>query len=156
MKISQIKPCSTDSDLKKTKQIEETPGDFTRLLAEESEKMFKTTESLGGGMQPVSLPSVGNYLPLGVERGFSDEYHRVALDVEGTINRLETLQFALQDPKGGMKSVKAAIGDLAASAGELQESVTGLPETHPLRRIAEELSILAHVESIKYKRGDYL
>jgi hypothetical protein len=156
MKISEIKHCGTDSELKKTKQAEGTPGEFTRLLAEESEKMGETVGGVGSGMQPVSIASVGDYLPLGVGRGYSDEYHRAEFGVEGTINRLEKLQLALQDSKGGLKSVESAIGDLAVGAGELQESVASLPEKHLLRQMADELSILAHVESIKYRRGDYL
>jgi hypothetical protein len=36
------------------------------------------------------------------------------------------------------------------------ESLKELPEEHPLRRIADELNILTYVESVKWRRGDYI
>ena len=156
MKILEINQCNPGSELKRTKPADRSPGEFTRLLTEESEKMGETIREVRSGMEPVALPSVMDFRSAGVGRDFSEEYRRAELGVERTINRLADLQSALQDPKGGLKAVDAAIGDLSASAGEMQESVAGLPENHLLRQIADELSILAHVESIKYRRGDYL
>jgi len=156
MKISEIKQCNLGSEPKKTKPTDTPPGEFTRLLEEESEKMGETVREVRSGMEPVALPSVMDFRPAAVQRHFSEEYRKAELAVEGTINRLEKLQLALQDSKGGLKTVAASIGDLSASAGELQESVTGLPADHPLRQMADELSVLAHVESIKHRRGDYL
>jgi hypothetical protein len=156
MKISEIKQYTTGSEPRKTKPVDAVPGEFTRLLAEESGKMDETIKVVRSGMEPVTLPSVKDYLPAGVGRDFSNEYHKAELGLEGTINRLEKLQLALLDLKGGLKPVGAAIENLTAGAGELQESVAELPENHLLRQMADELSIIVHVESIKYRRGDYL
>jgi hypothetical protein len=156
MKISEIKSCIAGSELKKAKPAEGSPGEFSRLLAEESGKTGEAIGGVGSGMEPVALPSAGSFLPAGLGKDFSGGYLKVDRDLEGCINRLEKLQLALQNPKGDLKSIEAAINDLNVSAVGLQESVADLPEKHLLRRMADELSILAHVESIKYRRGDYL
>jgi hypothetical protein len=156
MKISEINQCNPGSEPRKTKPPDGASSEFTRLLAEETERMGQTISEVRSGIEPLAIPSVIDFRPAALQSEFSEEYRRAELAVEGTINQLEKLQLALEDPKEGLETVAASIGDLSASAGALQERATVLPADHPLRQMADELSVLAHVESIKYRRGDYL
>lgn len=156
MKISEINQGNPGCEPRKTKPSDGASSEFTRFLAEESEKMGETISEVRNGMEPVALPSAMDFRPAAVRSDFSEEYRKAELAVEGTINQLEKLQLALEDPKEGLRAVAASIGDLSASAEELQERTTGLPADHPLRPMADELSVLAHVEAIKFRRGDYL
>jgi hypothetical protein len=156
MKISEIKQCDPGSEPKPAKTADGHPGEFSRLLAEESEKMGETIRGAESGMERMTLPSIADFRLAAVRDDFSQNCRTAELAVEGTIDRLEELQLALQDPKGGLKNVAAAIGGLTSAATELQDRVTSLPQNHPLRQMANELSVLACVESVKYKRGDYL
>jgi hypothetical protein len=156
MKISEINQCNPGCEPRKTKSSDGAASEFTRLLAEESEKVGETVSEVRSGMEPVALPSVLNFQPGAVQGNFSGEHREVELAVEGTINQLEKLQLALENPQEGLKTVAASIDDLSASAEKLQERATSLSADDPLRQMADELSVLVHVESIKYRRGDYL
>jgi len=156
MKISEIKQCDASLELRKEKLSKESSCAFDRLLAEESEKIGEASGALRGGTELGALLSTARFSLSPVQNDFSNEYQQAELAVEGAIYRLEQLQAALQDSSGGLKNVASAIGDLCASAEGLQQSVASLPETHLLRQMADELAVMAHVESVKYRRGDYL
>jgi hypothetical protein len=77
-----------------------------------------------------------------------------AIDV--TIEQLERVGDLLHNPAVSPRKVDDAISLLSAEADKMQNNVTRLPDDHPLRQIAAETSVLATVESMKWKRGDYL
>lgn len=157
MKITDIKQCNTGLELQKAKAAEGSPSEFNRLLAEESEKIGgEATKAIDGSLELEVLPPVVDFSLSPVQNDFSGVYQQAELAVEGAIYRLEQLQMALQAPGGGLKNVGAAIDDLSTGAEGLQQTVASLPETHLLRQLADELSVMAHVESVKYRRGDYL
>lgn len=156
MKISEIKQATIDQELQKAKPTEDAPAEFGRLLAEEAGKITGTAGALNSGTELEALSSVVPFQLTPVLNDFSNEYNQAELAVEGAISRMEQLQLALQDPTGGLKQVAAAVDDLTAGAEEVQESVASLPENHQLRQMADELAVLAHVESVKFRRGDYL
>ena len=156
MKITEIKQCNTGLELQKAKPADGSPSEFNRLLAEESGKVGEAAKAVEGGTELGALPPLVRFQLSPVQNDFSDEYQKAELAVEGAIYRLEQLQMALQDSHGGLKNVASAIGDLCTGAEGLQKSVASLPESHFLRQMADELSVMAHVESVKYRRGDYL
>jgi hypothetical protein len=156
MKISEIKESKSGMELRSTKPAEESADMFARLLAEESGKIGESTGATKSCAELAAVPPLVDIKLSGVQNDFSDKYHQAALAIEGTIDRLEKLQSALQDPKGGLKNIAAAVDNLSIGAGELQQSVATLPANHLLRQMADELNVLAHVEEVKFKRGDYL
>jgi hypothetical protein len=156
MKISEITQCKVGQELQKAKAAEDAPTEFNRLLAEEAAKTEGTTGETNRGTPLAALASVTPFHLGPVLNDFSDDYRKAELAVEGTINRMEKLQSALQDSTGSLKQVQAAVTELVAGAEDLQQSVVALPENHQLRQMADELTVLAHVESVKYRRGDYL
>jgi hypothetical protein len=156
MKISEIKQCDLGQELQQAKPSESASAEFNRLLAEETGKLSETAGAVGGGTQLGALSSVMPFQLAPVLNDFSDDYQQAELAVEGAIYRIESLQSALQNPGAGLRSVGAAIDGLTAGVGELQQKVACLPENHLLRQMADELAVMAHVESVKYRRGDYL
>jgi hypothetical protein len=76
--------------------------------------------------------------------------------VDSTIGQLDRLEQLLQSPAATPKHVDDAVNSLSSAAEKLQTSLGDLPGAHPLHQIATEASVLAAVESMKWKRGDYL
>lgn len=155
MKIPEIKQFDSCAELNKTKGAVEFRDEFTRVLAEESGKIGGSTGEVQGGVGPEALPALAAVTLVPVKNDFSDVYRQAELSIEGTICRLERLQEALLDPKGSLKGIAAAIGDLSAGGEELRQSVANLPPNHLLRQMADEMAVLAQVESAKFRRGDY-
>jgi hypothetical protein len=156
MRIPEIRQGNSGLEVKTEKPGDGSPNEFSRLLSEESGKIDASATEVKSGTELEALTSLVKIGLAGVQNDFSEDYRKTELAVEGTISRLEKLQLALQEPKEGLKKVEAAIGDLSTGAEELQQNVVSLPENHPLRQMADELAVLAHVESVKYRRGDYL
>ncbi|MCU0572562.1 MAG: hypothetical protein MUC41_06165 [Syntrophobacteraceae bacterium] len=86
-----------------------------------------------GGQGPLSLPDV-------------DRLERALGEVGA---RLESGTVALGQIEESLKS-------LAAESERLASLVEGFPAGHPLAQLGQELSVLSHVESIKWSRGDYV
>lgn len=156
MKISEVQRGTVGQEVQKAKPARETPAEFGRLLAEEAGKITGAAGEISRGPELGTLSSAMPLQLVSVRNDFSNEYRQASLAVEGAIYRMEQLQAALQDPGGGLKQVGAAIDDLAAGAQALGQSVASLPENHQLRQLADELAVLSHVETVKYRRGDYL
>jgi hypothetical protein len=55
-----------------------------------------------------------------------------------------------------LDAVAQALTNLGQTADEIVHRTQSLAESHPVRRLAEEARVLAYVESVKWRRGDYL
>ncbi len=55
-----------------------------------------------------------------------------------------------------LEAMAQGITDLGHAADEVLRRTQSLAEDHPARRIAAEARVLAYVESVKWRRGDYL
>lgn len=77
-----------------------------------------------------------------------------ALDV--SLGRLEEVQQSVSDQATSPKKIDEMISSLSRDVDSMQEKLASLPKEHPLRKIGNELSLVAHVESVKWRRGDYL
>lgn len=74
---------------------------------------------------------------------------RLKTALDGVCAKLESGHTSLREIEEMVKSLSAeseSLGSLVGSAS------TG----HPLRQVGQDLSVLAYVESLKWKRGDYL
>jgi hypothetical protein len=76
--------------------------------------------------------------------------------VAATIGQLDRVEQLLQSPAASPKKLDEVINSLSSEAEKLQTSLGDLSNDHPLHQIATETAVLAAVESIKWKRGDYL
>jgi hypothetical protein len=85
------------------------------------------------------------------------EAQKSCLDaVESAMGKIETVSTMLGQQNVDAKAVDALLGAAKSEAEGLQEKLSALPESHPLRQIGEELNVLAYTESMKWQRGDYL
>jgi uncharacterized phage infection (PIP) family protein YhgE len=75
--------------------------------------------------------------------------------VNGVLTQLDSLQSALQDNKTP-KEINALIEQLNTGIAGMNDKTSGLPADHQLSDMAEELKVTAYMESVKWKRGDYL
>jgi hypothetical protein len=76
--------------------------------------------------------------------------------IQTTLDSLGQVEQFLHDARVTPKTVDDAVHRLTAQAAELRHATETMPADHPLHQIADEVSVLATVESIKWKRGDYL
>ncbi len=76
--------------------------------------------------------------------------------VEKALDQWSALSDLLQSSDASPKEVQDQIQSLVQQSEDLQGHLQGVAEDHPLRRIADELSVFSYVESVKWNRGDYL
>lgn len=86
----------------------------------------------------------------------SAEYSGVADAIDSQLVRLEEVGTALQNENVDLRAVDAALTQVGEEAKGLDSSLETLPQDHPLRQIGDELNVLTYVESVKWRRGDYL
>jgi hypothetical protein len=92
---------------------------------------------------------------LGADASDNDSAQAVtALDNAG--EGLDKILQGLQAHNLPLASVEEAISSLSREAEQLQAIVKGLPQNDALKELGEEMKVLAYVESIKWKRGDYI
>ena len=81
---------------------------------------------------------------------------RVACDIETALNQWADIGELVAAPDGSSKEIQSRIEALMDSSRTLQKNLEALPDEHPLRRLADELSVFSSVESTKWQRGDYV
>lgn len=69
--------------------------------------------------------------------------------------KLDQVVAALGSGKVSLKELGKAVDTLSEQADNLQQTVKELPGDHPLRKLGDELKVLAYTESVKWQRGDY-
>ena len=75
--------------------------------------------------------------------------------LDSTLTQLDSLKNALQENKSP-KEINSLIEQINAQTAGLDEKMSGLPADHQLREMADDLKVTAYMESLKWKRGDYL
>lgn len=127
---------------------------FTALLESEmnSAASSDATASVGAeSVDPLLEARMTGQISLGSDAGLT------AVDaVETGLKGLEEIGSSLSNGSVDARQVDALIQSLPASMDDMQKSLSGLPEGHPLKEIGNEISVTAYVESLKWKRGDYL
>jgi hypothetical protein len=136
MKISEIKHYTPALELRKAKPAGGSQDEVVRPPAEKVAETGESNRETKSAPELPSDPSLTDLQPFGVRNDFSAQYRRAELALEGTIYRLAKMQSALQD-----------------SAGD-SEGVTALPGNIHLQQTADKLSMLAHIESVKFRKGD--
>lgn len=88
--------------------------------------------------------------------GVSAASDTVATAVTQAGQELDQVADTLESGKIGLQAVGKAIDTLSEQANSLQQTVKELPSDHPLRKVGDELNVLAYTESVKWQRGDYV
>lgn len=75
--------------------------------------------------------------------------------LDDVLTQLDSLKNALQQTRSP-KEINSLIEQINEQTAGLDDKMSGLPADHQLRDIAEELKVTAYMESLKWRRGDYL
>lgn len=156
MKISELKPASTPEKPTSTKPTPKTGEDFTQMLQEELGQVMDLMNTGKDNLRALPALSVGHIPLMETLNRSANEVHGVEAVISSTIGQLEEVERCLRNSGESPKRIDDVITSLTLEAEKLQQSAQNLPVDHPLRQIAGEVSVLAHVESMKWRRGDYL
>ncbi len=157
MKIRRITETGPAGPAEGAKGTGKTEGEFERVFQEELNQQGSGSQAVG--LQDAGISPLATAAPValfGLEGILAGESGQVEHKIESAIDGLDQVGRMLRDPQVTPKKVDDAILSLTTQAEELSRATKGLPVDHPLQRIANEVSVLATVESIKWKRGDYL
>jgi hypothetical protein len=136
MKIPEIRQNIPTLERKRAEPAGGSKTEVPRLPANDTEEIDKPGPTTKSAMEPAAVPPLIDFQPSGVRNDFSAKYRRAEMAIEGTIYRLAQMQLALQDPGGDSEGVIAA------------------PGNNLLQHSADELAALAHIESVKFRKGD--
>lgn len=136
------------------------PGEFHGLFEDQLRSVPSAAEA-AVPMEPTSSVFPSSTEPPGI---FALEPAEDSFATEGNsapVHSLAALDEGLHEVEqlvvnADLKSMGRAIDGLSKEAHMFSESTKDLPSGHPLRQAAEELNVLAYVESLKWNRGDYL
>ena len=122
----------------------------TKTGSEEDDRM--ALQSIGSMNVPVSMyPQLS-----GPFDSYGEDTEMTTQAVQALSGSLEDIERAIGEGKGSLETVNKMIEKLSEEAEGFKESVDLLPAEHPLKQAGDQLSVLAYVESVKWKRGDYL
>jgi hypothetical protein len=76
--------------------------------------------------------------------------------LERTLDRMDRYAVALGDETRTLKDVAPLADDLGQEADRLSRLSHTLKESDPLKGLSNEAAVLATVEAMKFKRGDYV
>lgn len=138
----------------KPKGPDQTDQGFSKLL-EETKASAGTAAQTGpdavGLLQNASL--VGRIL---AGQGVNDKAATVDRQLASTLDTMEQYAAALGDTSRSLRDVEPLARDLEAAAGKLSELSKNLPDDSPLKGLSNDTAVLATVEAMKFKRGDYV
>jgi hypothetical protein len=122
---------------------------FANLLQDELSGVNETATD------PVAnLSGIQNILGIGM-MPMDTELSGQLSAVEDTLTQIDSLKDSLQTSTSP-KQADGIFDQINSTVAGLQDKLSGLPEDHPLKSMAEELNVTAYMESVKWKRGDYL
>ena len=76
--------------------------------------------------------------------------------LEKTLDQIDRYSAALGDLGQTVKDIAPLADGLGQSAGRLSQLSQSLPESDPLKGLSNEAAVLATVEAMKFRRGDYI
>jgi hypothetical protein len=156
MKITPTTDVGSAEKVQDARRSVRMDGEFGRVFQEELSQRASTSQDVtqqASGISPLSAMPV---VPFSLDQIPVKESGKVESAIETTLDGLGQVEQLLHDARVTPKSVDDAVHRLTAQAEALRHAMETLPPDHPLHQVADEVSVLATVESIKWKRGDYL
>lgn len=129
---------------------------FSKLLDEP-----KTNAPSGGqpSLGPGSIGHLENSSLVGMilaSQGVADKVGKVDRQLENTLDTMEQYAAALGDATKNPRDLEPLALEMEKAAGQLSELSRGLPDGSPLKGMSNDAAVLATVEAMKFKRGDYV
>jgi hypothetical protein len=155
MKIGQVQGTVDSEKRAGVSRIEKTQTDFSRVFQQELDQVPGATIAANARAQVVPSHPI-DYLHFGaLLEAPSQNTHDVEVSLQSTMEGLETVAQLLNRAGSSAREVDAAITSLSAETEKLELAMKSLSADHPLAQISTEAAILAKVEAVKWRRGDY-
>ena len=116
--------------------------------AEATEKAGSTT-GMGGVITTSATGSILAAQSIGKARNPETE-------LEGLLDSLDRYSQAMADESMTLKDIEPLVTELEQGTQSLNALKDQLPQDHAIRPVIEDAAVLASVETIKFRRGDYL
>lgn len=151
-----VKDLIPDSEVESKKKSPASPDAFKSCLDGELNLQTNQTTVEESGMATTGITdSLTTPLLFGIG-GSEDFLSETTEPLDKMGQKLDSLLETLESRNVGLKNLQDVISSLSSEAEDLRAHAQGLTEDNPLRAASEELSVLAYVESVKWKRGDYI
>ena len=147
--LNQVNPV-TPEESQKTRRTESGSESFQQILAQEAFGIQPGSQVSETAAASVFTETVGAAVG---EHGMSGPWVGM---LGGALDQLSAACFETSGAGAPLEAIAQALTDLGQAADEAMRRTQTLPEDHPLRRTALEARVLAYVESVKWRRGDYL
>jgi len=156
MRIDEIQSQQAVQESKESKGTQSRSLDdaFALLLQSEIAGTGEKTAPGGPVWAPISVPGLGTQ-SLSGNLAQAPEVSQAISAVNGVLTQFDSVQNALQKNKSP-KEIDALIEQLCTEVASMKDKMGGLPADHQLSLIAEEMKLTAYMESVKWRRGDYL
>ncbi|MCL5406375.1 MAG: hypothetical protein M1398_06625 [Deltaproteobacteria bacterium] len=128
---------------------------FANLLQSEVESAGETGGQDSGVYGPTSVSGLWGAQSIVPGLGQPSPTSETISSISTILDGLDSLQNALQATKSP-KQINSLIQQINEQAAGLDNKMTGLPANSRLRDLAEETKVTAYMESMKWKRGEYL
>jgi hypothetical protein len=146
-------------------------GNTQKTGGADFQKILEETQA-GGGAESQKLSESGSvFRAAGIPEGplgaysfpplseFGNPVHAQTRSIQAAdqiLNVLEEYQKALADPAVSLKNLYPMIQSLSSEVQGVSQDAEKLPANDPLKRILDEMGILAAVEVEKFSRGEYI
>ncbi len=127
---------------------------FSRLLEEKNQASAPPAESSAGAAGLVNNSGLVGLIM--ANQGVSEAKNTPQRQLENTLGKMEEYASALGDSGKTLKEVEPLAEDMRRMAAKLSETSRSLADDHPLKGLTNEAAVLATVEAMKFRRGDYV
>ncbi|MFH0731159.1 MAG: hypothetical protein V2B19_33050 [Pseudomonadota bacterium] len=147
--MSKIIPISENQAIYLQGNVQQPSNDFFKRSLEKAMEAQKTT----GASHTASL---GEVRPT-VFHQIDTPTENVALQTNQLLDLLDDYARNLKDPARSLKDIAPLLEEISSNTQNLLRETEKIPPTEEkLRGIASSAAIMAEVELIKFKRGDYI
>ncbi|MDL2226035.1 hypothetical protein LJB86_00025 [Deltaproteobacteria bacterium OttesenSCG-928-M10] len=127
---------------------------FSRLLEENKNTEAASSQTAGGSAAAGLLQNASMVGMIMAGQGVDNS--SPLKQVESALDKIEQYADALGDSTKTLKDIEPLANELNKAAGQLSQLSQRLPEGDPMKSLSSDTAVLATVEAMKFKRGDYI
>ena len=127
--------------------------DFAQILAEQQAAASAAKTPAGSAAAVLMENQALSGL---IKTGLESAGLQTKQQLERTLDQMDLYALALGDESRTLKDLAPLAENLGQAADRLSRLSQGLKESDPLKGLAGEAAVLATVEAMKFKRGDYI
>lgn len=135
-------------------------ADFSRFLEEQSQAAPASEKNAVGSAANVKAANLVNQSGLVgmimAARNVTEAQKSPQEQLDGTLDAMEEYAAALGDGSKTLKDIEPLAEDMRRQAGRLSETSQGLADDDPMKELTNNAAIMATVEAMKFRRGDYV